>query len=187
MTALHNVAIKRPDGTTAAERFFAQPHPSLFEQVLERMPWPARPARRRQDSGADLRSPRPIHLKLLDANRPDEAQKLVSTYVISDEMATRIAEVIIPQLSFDPGVDHKGILVVGNYGIGKSHLMSVVSLVAENAAYTPLLGHPKVDEDVQVAAVGVLAVQHGAEHPSVAGAVGLDHRPHCGSVRVQCF
>lgn len=83
-------------------------------------------------------------IKLLDANRPDEAQKLVSTYVISDEMATRIAEVIIPQLSFDPGVDHKGILVVGNYGIGKSHLMSVVSLVAENAAYTPLLGHPKV-------------------------------------------
>ncbi|HSO81622.1 DUF6399 domain-containing protein [Thiocapsa sp.] len=47
LTALHNFAIKRPDGTTAAERFFAQPHRSLFEQVLERMPWPARPARRR--------------------------------------------------------------------------------------------------------------------------------------------
>jgi len=47
LTALHNFAITRPDGTTAAERFFAQPHPSLFEQVLERMPWPARPARRR--------------------------------------------------------------------------------------------------------------------------------------------
>jgi hypothetical protein len=47
LTALHNFAIKRSDGTTAAERFFAQPHPALFEQVLERMPWPARPARRR--------------------------------------------------------------------------------------------------------------------------------------------
>ncbi|WP_240906077.1 DUF6399 domain-containing protein, partial [Thiorhodococcus mannitoliphagus] len=47
LTALHNFAITRPDATTAAERFFAQPHPSLFEQVLERMPWPARPARRR--------------------------------------------------------------------------------------------------------------------------------------------
>lgn len=47
LTALHNFAIQRPDGTTAAERFFAQPHPSLFEQVLEGMPWPARPARRR--------------------------------------------------------------------------------------------------------------------------------------------
>ena len=41
LTALHNFAIRRPDGTTAAERFFAQPHPALFEQVLARMPWPA--------------------------------------------------------------------------------------------------------------------------------------------------
>jgi hypothetical protein len=47
LTAIHNFAIKRPDGTTAAERLFGQPHPALFEQVLERMPWPARPARRR--------------------------------------------------------------------------------------------------------------------------------------------
>ncbi|WP_373509137.1 DUF6399 domain-containing protein [Thiocapsa sp.] len=47
LTALHTFAIKRSDGTTAAERFLAQPHPSLFEQLLERMPWPARPARRR--------------------------------------------------------------------------------------------------------------------------------------------
>ncbi|WP_240905904.1 DUF6399 domain-containing protein [Thiorhodococcus mannitoliphagus] len=44
---MHNVAITRPDATTAAERFFAQPHPSLCEQVLKRKPWPARPARRR--------------------------------------------------------------------------------------------------------------------------------------------
>ena len=34
LTALHNFAIQRLDGTTAAQRFFAQPHPSLFEQVL---------------------------------------------------------------------------------------------------------------------------------------------------------
>jgi hypothetical protein len=47
LTALHNFAITRPDGTTAAQRFFAQAHPALFGQVLERMPWPARPARRR--------------------------------------------------------------------------------------------------------------------------------------------
>lgn len=30
-------------------------------------------------------------IQLLDANRPDEAKKLVSTYVISDDMAERIA------------------------------------------------------------------------------------------------
>ena len=74
-------------------------------------------------------------IQLLDANRPDEAKKLVSTYVISDDMAARIAKPMIPQLSFDEAVDHMGVLVVGNYGTGKSHPMSVLSLVAEDAAY----------------------------------------------------
>ncbi|GLQ55357.1 DUF6079 family protein [Devosia nitrariae] len=85
-------------------------------------------------------------IQLLDANRPDEAKKLVSTYVISDDMAERIAKQMIPQLSFDEAVDHKGVLVVGNYGTGKSHLMSVLSLVAEDAEYVSMIRHPKVAE-----------------------------------------
>ena len=85
-------------------------------------------------------------IQLLDANRPDEAKKLVATYVISDDMAERITKQMIPQLSFDESVDHKGVLVVGNYGTGKSHLMSVISLVAEDAAYLPMIRHPKVAE-----------------------------------------
>jgi hypothetical protein len=83
-------------------------------------------------------------IQLLDANRPQEAKKLVATYVISDEMAERIGKQVIPQLSFDEAVDHKGILIVGNYGTGKSHLMSVLSLVAEDATHAPMLRHPKV-------------------------------------------
>ena len=83
-------------------------------------------------------------IQLLDANRPEEAKKLVSTYVISDDMAERIANQMIPQLSFDESVDHKGVLVVGNYGTGKSHLMSVLSLVAEDAAYLQMIRHQKV-------------------------------------------
>lgn len=85
-------------------------------------------------------------IQLLDANRPAEAKKLVSTYVISDDMAERISKQMIPQLSFDEAVDHKGVLVVGNYGTGKSHLMSVLSLVAENSDYRAMIRHPKVAE-----------------------------------------
>lgn len=85
-------------------------------------------------------------IQLLDANRPDEARKLVSTYVISDDMADRISKLMIPQISFDEAVDHKGVLVVGNYGTGKSHLMSVLSLVAEDASYVPMIQHPQVAE-----------------------------------------
>ena len=83
-------------------------------------------------------------IQLLDANRPDAASRLVATYVISDDMAERITKQMIPQLSFDESVDHKGVLVVGNYGTGKSHLMSVLSLIAEDAAYVPMIHHPKV-------------------------------------------
>lgn len=87
-------------------------------------------------------------IQLLDAGRPDEAKKLVATYVISDDMAERISKLMVPQLSFDESVDHKGVLIVGNYGTGKSHLMSVLSLVAEDAAYAPLIRHTKVAEAV---------------------------------------
>lgn len=85
-------------------------------------------------------------IQLRDADRPDEAKKLVSTYVISDDMAERISKLMIPQLSFDEAVDHKGVLVVGNYGTGKSHLMSVLSLVAEDESYVPMIHHPQVAE-----------------------------------------
>ncbi len=87
-------------------------------------------------------------VQLLDADRPDEAKKLVSTFVISDDMAERIAKLMVPQLGFDDAVDHKGVLIVGNYGTGKSHLMSVLSLVAEDAAYVPMIRHPKVVDAV---------------------------------------
>ncbi|MDR0439785.1 MAG: DUF6079 family protein [Candidatus Accumulibacter sp.] len=83
-------------------------------------------------------------IQLLAADRPDEARKLVSTFVISDDMAERISRLMVPQLGFDEAVDHKGVLIIGNYGTGKSHLMSVLSLVAEDAAYAPMIRHPKV-------------------------------------------
>ncbi|EMD81932.1 DUF6079 family protein [Pacificimonas flava] len=83
-------------------------------------------------------------IQLLDANETDEAIKLVSSYVISDAMAARMADVIIPQLSFDPAVDHKGVLIVGNYGSGKSHLMSVLSALAESEEAVAHLRHQGV-------------------------------------------
>lgn len=90
-------------------------------------------------------------IQLLDANKADEARRLVSSYVISDAMADRIADVIFPQMGFDPSVDHKGILVVGNYGTGKSHLMSVLSAIAEDGGVVPQVRNDKV----RVAAEGV--------------------------------
>lgn len=83
-------------------------------------------------------------IQLLDANKADEGRRLVASYVISDAMAGRIADVIFPQLGFDPAVDHKGVLVVGNYGTGKSHLMSVISSIAEDASVVSEVRNDKV-------------------------------------------
>jgi hypothetical protein len=44
LTVLHNFFIRRPDGTTAAERFFETKSGDLFEWLLDRLPFPARPA-----------------------------------------------------------------------------------------------------------------------------------------------
>ena len=70
-------------------------------------------------------------VQLRDADHESAAQRLVATYVVSDEMAEKLTAVLIPQLQFDQPADNKGFLVVGNYGTGKSHLMSVISAVAE--------------------------------------------------------
>ncbi len=43
LTTLHNFFIQRPDGTTAAQRFFGRPPRKLFEWLLDRLPLPARP------------------------------------------------------------------------------------------------------------------------------------------------
>jgi len=44
LTTVHNYFKQRPDGTTAAERFFEQKHEDLFEWLLRRTPLPPRPA-----------------------------------------------------------------------------------------------------------------------------------------------
>ena len=83
---------------------------------------------------------------LRSADGTAEAKRLVQTYVISSEMADRWIDIIVPQLQFDGPMDHKGLLVVGNYGTGKSHLMSVISALAENGGLVPHLNDPTVAE-----------------------------------------
>jgi hypothetical protein len=47
LTAVHNYFIKRPDGTTAAERFFGAKPSEMFGFLLNAVDLPGRPARRR--------------------------------------------------------------------------------------------------------------------------------------------
>jgi predicted ATPase len=83
-------------------------------------------------------------IQLQDASELAQAQQLVATYVISQEMAERLASVVFPNLQFEQPADNKGILVVGNYGTGKSHLMSVLSAIAEHELLSENLQNPQV-------------------------------------------
>ena len=66
-------------------------------------------------------------IELRQANKAAKARELVSTYVISDDMADRLCSLVFPQLQYAKPQDNLGLLIVGNYGTGKSHLMSVIS------------------------------------------------------------
>ena len=90
-------------------------------------------------------------VQLRNADDASEAARLVSSYVISDKMEDTLTGVIFPQLQFEKSYDPKGMLIVGNYGTGKSHLMSVISAVAERADLAASFTNPKV-------AVAALAV-----------------------------
>jgi len=83
-------------------------------------------------------------IQLREADEETAAKKLVSNYVISSEMAERLTELVFPLLQFDKPADNKGLLIVGNYGTGKSHLMAVISSIAENADMVDQLNNDSV-------------------------------------------
>ena len=80
-------------------------------------------------------------VQLRDADKSNATHHLVNTYVISEEMAERLMQIVIPQMQFDQPIDNRGILVVGNYGTGKSHLMLVISSLAADVSVLERLNH----------------------------------------------
>lgn len=83
-------------------------------------------------------------IELRQANKSAKAKELVSTYVISADMADRLCDLVFPQLQYAKPQDNRGLLIVGNYGTGKSHLMSVISAIAESEEMAALVSNDKV-------------------------------------------
>ena len=85
-------------------------------------------------------------IQLREADDREEAAHLVGTYVISDRMADQLTNLVIPNLQIDRPADNKGVLIVGNYGTGKSHLMAVISAIAEFPDLAANMRNPAVQE-----------------------------------------
>jgi hypothetical protein len=88
-------------------------------------------------------------VQLREADREASARPLVKTFVISDRMAEQLTNLVFRQLQFDKPADNKGLLIVGNYGTGKSHLMAVISAIAEHADLASALTHSGVADSAE--------------------------------------
>lgn len=73
-----------------------------------------------------------IQLDMLE--KTDYRRDVVRTFVYPEYFTSTIIPEIVRNMKFGER-EKKGIQIIGNYGTGKSHLMSLVSLIAENADY----------------------------------------------------
>jgi hypothetical protein len=125
-------------------------------------------------------------VQLREADEASTARQLVRTYVISDEMAEKLTALVFPQLQFEQFADNKGLLIVGNYGTGKSHLLSVISAITESADLVGELSHPKV-ADCAASVAGrfkVIRSEIGATTMSLRDIVVSELEDHLGAIGV---
>ena len=91
-------------------------------------------------------------VQLRDADDTAAARHLVNSYVVSDDMAEKLSVLVFPQLQYDTPADNKGILIVGNYGTGKSHLMSLISAIAEHVELASELCNSRAVQEAKAVA-----------------------------------
>ena len=108
-------------------------------------------------------------IELKSAEDAEKARNLVQTYVMSDEMADKLNYGLLSQLQLDEVIDNKGVLIVGNYGTGKSHLMSLISAVANNKKFLKDIKNKKFAEHMKPIAgrFEVLRIELGAVDSSL--------------------
>lgn len=108
-------------------------------------------------------------VKLVNSDDKHVAESLVKTFVVSTKMAEDIKMVILANLDTEvkESVETKGIQIVGSYGTGKSHLMSFISSVAENADLLKLVQHEGLKKDLKAIAgkYKVLRFEIGTDKP----------------------
>lgn len=108
-------------------------------------------------------------IQLTSANSKENAINLIKTYVMSDDMADKLINNMLSQLQMEDVVDNKGVLLIGNYGTGKSHLMSVISAIAEDEENLKYLNNKNFAEAARVIAgkFEVLRIEIGATRNSL--------------------
>jgi len=82
-------------------------------------------------------------VKFSETHKSDYQKNLVKTFVFSETFKNHLIPLIVRNLDFTYTGESFGLQVVGNYGTGKSHLMSLVSLIAEHEELIDLVKEEK--------------------------------------------
>lgn len=91
-------------------------------------------------------------VKFSRTSESEYQNSLVKTFVFSDTFKNHLIPLMVRNLNFNQSSETFGIQVVGNYGTGKSHLMSLVSLIAENESLNDFLNDEKSKKELKVIA-----------------------------------
>lgn len=103
---------------------------------------------------SELISFKPIEstIQLLETADKKVARDMVQTYVMSDTMTENLKATVIDQLQMEEVIDNKAVMIVGNYGTGKSHLMSVIASIATDDENLEYVQNKKFGEDMKIVA-----------------------------------
>src|SRR5690554_490698 len=82
-------------------------------------------------------------VKFSETHKSDYQKNLVKTFVFSETFKDHLIPLMVRNLDFTYSGESFGLQVVGNYGTGKSHLMSLVSLIAEHEELIDLVQEEK--------------------------------------------
>lgn len=82
-------------------------------------------------------------VKFSETHKSDYQKNLVKTFVFSETFKEHLIPLMVRNLDFTYSGESFGLQVVGNYGTGKSHLMSLVSLIAEHEELIDLVQEEK--------------------------------------------
>ena len=85
-------------------------------------------------------------IKFEKLDNEDYRTNVVKNFVCSETFESYTIPTICKHLDFSRPVETKGIQIVGNYGTGKSHLMSLFSIIAEDEKYLDLLQNEKAKD-----------------------------------------
>lgn len=92
-------------------------------------------------------------IKFSRTNEDENYQKsLIKTFVFSKAFKDTLIPLMVSNIDFNNTKESFGLQIVGNYGTGKSHLMSLVSLIAEDEELVELVKEPEAKEELKTIA-----------------------------------